>query len=148
MNLAIACDHGAYALKEALLPYLRELGHTVTDYGTHSHASCDYPDFVLPAARAVGDGTHDRAIVLCTTGIGASITANKVRGIRCALVHDTWSAFMTRSHNDSNVLAMGAGVIGEALAREIIAVWLTTPYDGVEHPDGNHARRVGKINIL
>ncbi|MEA4965973.1 MAG: ribose 5-phosphate isomerase B [Oscillospiraceae bacterium] len=138
--IALACDHGAYDLKEALKKLLEKKGLSYQDFGTYSMESCDYPDFAGLAARAVASGECDRGIVCCTTGIGVSITANKVRGIRCALVSDLMSARLTRQHNDANMLAMGAGVVGEKLALEIAEVWLDTPFEG-----GRHARRVEKM---
>ena len=141
--IAIACDHGAYELKEAVKQHLTEKGYEVKDFGTNSTESCDYPDFVGPAAKAVADGSCEKGIVLCTTGIGASITANKVRGIRCALCHDLLSAELTRAHNDSNVLAIGAGIIGRNLALAIVDRWLNTPFEG-----GRHQRRVDKVMAL
>lgn len=110
------------------------------DFGTNSLDSCDYPDFAGPAAQAVASGECDRGIVCCTTGIGVSITANKVKGIRCALLHDPMSARMTRQHNDTNMMALGAAVTGEMLALEIVDVWLDTAFEG-----GRHARRVSKV---
>ena len=138
--IALASDHGAYALKEALKKLLDEKGLTYKDFGTDSTASCDYPDFAGPAALAVASGECDRGIVCCTTGIGVSITANKVRGIRCALVSDLMSARLTREHNDTNMLAIGAGVTGEMLALKIAETWLETPFAG-----GRHLRRVEKM---
>ena len=143
MNISIACDHGAFDLKERLKARLASQGHQVTDCGTHSTDSCDYPDFGVAAARLVADGTCDRGVVLCTTGIGMSIAANKVRGVRCAkyaLCHEPLSAEMTRRHNDANVLAMGAGVTGGNLAERILDVFLTTDFEG-----GRHQRRVDKV---
>ncbi|MGN0980220.1 MAG: ribose 5-phosphate isomerase B [Candidatus Avoscillospira sp.] len=138
--IAIASDHGAYALKEVLKKHLEARGLAYKDFGTDSEASCDYPDFAGPAAQAVAAGECDRGIVLCTTGIGVSITANKVKGIRCALLSDLMSARLTRQHNDTNMMAMGAGVVGEKLAMEIVDVWLDTPFEG-----GRHQRRVDKM---
>jgi ribose 5-phosphate isomerase B len=138
--ISIACDHGAYALKELVKAHLIDRGLEVRDFGTDSTASCDYADFCIPAAKAVASGECDRGIVLCTTGIGASISANKVRGIPCALCGNLKSAEMTRRHNDSNVLAMGAGIIPLSLALEITDVWLSTEFEG-----GRHARRIGII---
>ena len=140
MKLSIACDHGAFDLKERLKAHLTSQGHQVTDCGTHSTDSCDYHDFGVAAARLVADGTCDRGVVLCTTGIGMSIAANKVRGVRCALCHEPLSAEMTRRHNDANVLAMGAGVTGGNLAERILDVFLTTDFEG-----GRHQRRVDKV---
>jgi len=138
--IALACDHGAYILKEKLKKHLEEMGLEYKDFGTHSLDSCDYPDFAGPAALAVASGECDRGIVLCTTGIGVSITANKVKGIRCALLSDVMSARMTREHNDTNMMAIGAGVVGQMLALEIIDTWLGTEFEG-----GRHARRVEKL---
>ena len=143
MKIALGCDHGAYDLKEALKAHLTAAGHEVEDFGCFGHESCDYPDYAAPAAKAVAAGACDRGIVCCTTGIGVSITANKVRGIRCALVSDRMSARLTRQHNDTNMLAMGAGVIGEKLALEIADTWLATEFEG-----GRHARRVAKVMAL
>ena len=109
MKISIACDHGAFEMKEAVKAHLEGKGFEVVDFGCHSLASCDYPDMIAPAAKAVATGECEKGIVLCTTGIGASIAANKVKGVRCALLHETWSAKMTRLHNDTNVMALGAG---------------------------------------
>ena len=143
MNISIACDHGAYALKERLKARLLEQGHHVADCGAHSAESCDYPDFAAAAARLVADGSCARGVVLCTTGIGMSIAANKVKGVRCALCHEPLSAEMTRRHNDANVLAMGAGVTGGNLAQRILDVFLSTQFEG-----GRHQRRVDKVMEL
>ena len=144
MKIALGCDHGALALKNALIPHLEEMGYEVKDFGTYTLDSCDYPDFAAPAAKAVASGECDKGIVLCTTGIGVSITANKVKGIRCALLSDVMSARMTREHNDTNVLAMGAGVVGEKLAVEIVDTWLGTAFSG----DARHQRRIDKVMAL
>ena len=141
--IAIACDHGGYALKEAVKAHLDELGLAWRDFGTNSTDSCDYPDYAAPAARAVGSGECDRGIVICTTGIGVSIVANKIAGVRCALCSDPLSAEMTRRHNDTNMLAMGAGIIGQNLALRIVDTWLGTAFEG-----GRHQRRVDKITAL
>jgi len=138
--IALACDHGAYALKEEVKKFLDKKGLEYKDFGTNSLDSCDYPDFAGPAALAVASGECDRGIVLCTTGIGVSITANKVKGIRCALLSDVMSARLTRQHNDTNMMAIGAGVVGQMLALEIIDTWLGTEFEG-----GRHARRVEKL---
>lgn len=140
MKIAIGSDHGGYDLKEQVKTWLQEMGHEVEDFGCHSKESCDYPDFGAAAARAVASGRCERGIVICTTGIGISITANKVKGIRCALCSDPWSAEMTRRHNDANMLAMGAGVVGPLLARRIVEAFLTYEFEG-----GRHQRRVDKI---
>lgn len=141
MKIAIACDHGALKLKEELIPFLRKLGHSVEDFGTNSYESCDYSDFAIPAAKAVAKGRCDRGIVLCTTGIGVSIAANKVRGIRCALLSDVECAKMTRLHNDTNVMAMGAAVVDTETAYEIVKIWLETPFSG----EARHQRRINKV---
>lgn len=143
MKIAIASDHGGYDLKEQVKAWLQEMGHEAVDCGCHSKESCDYPDFGAAAAQAVASGQCERGIVICTTGIGISIAANKVRGIRCALCADPLSAEMTRRHNDANMLAMGAGVVGPLLARRIVETFLATGFEG-----GRHQRRVDKIMAL
>ena len=135
--IAIASDHGGYVLKEHIKAYLAAKGITCEDFGTDSTASCDYPIFGRAAAEAVASGKCEKGIVICTTGIGISITANKVKGIRCALVGDLMTAKLTRQHNDSNVLALGAGVTGPMLAEKIVDTFLTTEFEG-----GRHQRRV------
>ena len=144
MKIAIACDHGALDMKNMLVSYLKDQGHEVADFGTHTTASCDYPEFAAAAARSVAAGECERGIVLCTTGIGVSITANKVKGIRCALLSDVMSARMTREHNDTNMMAMGAGVVGEMLALEIVDTWLGTEFSHNER----HQRRINKVMML
>ena len=139
-RLAIGADHAAYHMKEKLKLFLKELGYECVDFGTHSAEAVDYPDIVFPVARAVASGEVPRGIVLCGTGIGSAIVANKVPGIRASLCHDTFSAKHARAHNDANVLAMGARVIGMGLAREIVREWLAAEFEG-----GRHARRVDKI---
>ena len=141
--ISIACDHGAIALKNHLKAYLEGKGYEVKDFGTHTTDSCDYPDFAAPAAQAVASGECEKGIVLCTTGIGVSMVANKVKGIRCALCHEPWSAEMTRRHNDANVLAIGAGVTGVNLAEQIVDAFLTHEFEG-----GRHQRRVDKVMAL
>lgn len=144
MKIAIGCDHGALELKNALVTYLESEGYMVENFGTDTADSCDYPDYAGAAAKAVADGRCDRGIVLCTTGIGASIAANKVRGVRCALLSDTVTARMTRLHNDTNVMALGAGIVGKLLAFEIVDTWLGTAFSGEER----HARRIAKLMAL
>ena len=144
MKIAIACDHGALALKEAVKAHLTARGMECVDFGTFTKDSCDYPDFARPAAEAVASGACERGIVLCTTGIGVSITANKVHGIRCALLSDPWSAKMTRLPNDTNMMALGAGVVGENLALEIVDVWVGTEFSG----EARHQRRIDKVMAL
>ena len=144
MKIAIATDHGAVALKKTLIAYLEGKGHKVTDYGTYEPVSCDYPIYAAAAARSVASGENDRGIVLCTTGIGMSIACNKVKGIRCALLHDLKSAELTRQHNDTNMMALGAGVTEEALALQIVDVWLETEFSGAER----HVRRNALVMAL
>jgi len=144
MKIAIACDHGALDLKNAVIAHLEKKGYEVVNFGTDTLDSCDYPDYVAPAARAVASGECDRGIALCTTGIGVSIAANKIKGIRCALLSDVMSARMTRDHNDTNMMAMGAGVVGQMLALEIVDTWLETPFSN----GPRHARRIEKIAQL
>lgn len=144
MKISIACDHGAYQLKNKVAQHLKDQGHEVVDFGTNGPESCDYPDFAAQAARAVADGTCEKGIVLCTTGIGVSITANKVKGIRCALLSDVLSAKMTRLHNDTNMMALGAGIVGENLALEIVDTWVATPFSG----EARHQRRIDKVMAL
>ena len=144
MKIALGCDHGALALKNAVAEHLAKKGYEVEDFGTYTYDSCDYPDFAAAAAQAVAAGTCDKGIVLCTTGIGVSITANKVKGIRCALLSDVMSARMTREHNDTNMMAVGAAVVGQMLALEIIDTWLGTEFSGGER----HQRRIDKMMAL
>ena len=144
MKIAIGCDHGALELKNTLAAHLKEKGHEIVDFGTHTLDSCDYPDFAAPAAKAVAAGQCDKGIVLCTTGIGVSITCNKVKGIRCALLSDVMSARMTREHNDTNMMAIGAAVTGQMLAFEIIDTWLGTEFSH----EPRHQRRINKVMAL
>ena len=143
MQIAIAADHAGYHLKEELKPFLRDLGHDWKDLGTDSTESVDYPDFAERLARAVAGGLCPRGIVICGTGVGSAIAANKVAGVRAGLCHDTFSARHARLHNDANVLALGSRVIGPGLAKDIVAAWLDTPFEG-----GRHARRVEKIRHI
>lgn len=143
MKISIACDHGGLSLKNGVKSHLEKQGHEVLDFGTHTADSCDYTDFAAPAARAVGEGQCPRGIVICTTGIGVSITANKIKGVRCALLTDTMCARLTRQHNDTNMMALGAGVVGEKLALEIVDIWMNTEFEG-----GRHQRRVDKLMAL
>ena len=144
MKIAIGSDHGAFALKSKFIAHLEEQGHEVKDFGTYTTASCDYPDFAGAAAKAVASGDYERGIVLCTTGIGVSISANKVDGIRCALLSDVMSARMTREHNDTNMMALGAAVVGEMLALEILDTWIGTEFSH----DPRHQRRIDKMMAL
>ena len=143
MKISMGSDHGAFAMKEHLKQYLTEQGHQVVDCGTYSTDSCDYADFAKAAAQLVASGDCDRGIVMCTTGVGISIAANKVRGIRCALCSEPYSAEMPRRHNDANMLAMGGALIGPNMADRIVDVFLNTEFEG-----GRHARRVGKIMAI
>ncbi len=143
MRVALAADHGGYQLKEAIKGWLSELGIEAEDFGTHAPDSVDYPDYARVVAEKVAAGEFDRGILVCGTGIGMSIAANKVPGIRAALCHDVFSARATREHNDSNVLALGERVIGQGLARAIVEAWLGTEFAG-----GRHAGRVEKIRAI
>jgi len=142
--IALACDHGAFDLKETIKKHLDERGLAYKDFGCYDKSSCDYPDFAAKAARAVASGECDRGIVTCTTGIGVSITANKVDGIRCALLHDKMSARLTREHNDANMMALGAGVTAPMLALEIVDTFLDTEFSHAER----HQRRIDKVMAL
>lgn len=141
VKVIITGDHAGMTLRNEVKSVLEELGHTYEDVGADCTTSVDYPDYALPAAERIVSGEFDRGIFICGTGIGISISANKVKGIRCALVHDVFSAKATRQHNDSNALAMGERVIGPGLAREIVTAWLTTPFEG-----GRHTNRINKIS--
>lgn len=143
MKIAISSDHGGNNLRKEIIQQLEELGLSYKDFGPQTNDSVDYPDYAAPVTQGVASGEYDRGILICGTGIGMSIAANKVKGIRCALVHDVFSAKATRCHNDSNVLAMGERVIGPGLAREIVATWLTQEFEG-----GRHERRIEKISAL
>lgn len=141
MKIAVACDHGGLNLKNAVIAYVQKLGHEVADFGTYTKDSCDYPDFAVQAAEAVANGACERGILVCSSGIGVSIVANKVPGIRCAHCHDTYCAKYTRLHNDANMIAFGEKVVGEGLMEELVSIFLTTEFEGGER----HERRVGKI---
>ncbi|MCK4325758.1 ribose 5-phosphate isomerase B [bacterium] len=140
MKIAFGCDHAGWEMKEDLKPFLEGLGHQVVDFGTDSQDSVDYPDYALPVAKAVAKRDLERGILICGTGIGSSMVANKVSGIRAALCHDTFTAEMSRSHNDANILCLGGRVIDKELARRIVEVWLNTHFSG-----GRHAQRLKKI---
>ena len=144
MKIALGCDHGALELKNKVAKHLESKGYEVKDFGTYTPDSCDYPDFAAAAARAVANGECEKGIVMCTTGICISIAANKIKGIRCALLSDVTSARLTREHNDTNMMALGAGVVGPNLALEIVDIWLTTPFS--ESP--RHQRRIDKVMAL
>ena len=139
--IAIGSDHGGFELKEKLMEHLSERGLEYKDFGTYSSASCDYPVYAKAVANAVASGECDRGIIICGTGIGVSITANKVRGIRAALCGDCFSAEATRQHNDANILCMGARVVGEGLALKIADTFLDTPFSN----DERHIRRISMI---
>ncbi len=141
MKIAIGSDHGGFALKQQIIGLLTEMGHEFKDFGCFSEDSVDYPDFAFPTAEAVAGGEFERGILICGTGIGVSICANKVNGIRCALCGDVLSAELTRKHNDSNILAMGGRIIGVETAKAIVRTWLSTEFEG-----GRHTRRIEKIN--
>lgn len=141
--IAIGCDHGGFELKCAVIEHLTKKGIEVKDFGCNSTSSVDYPDYAYPVAKAVASGECEKGILICGTGIGMSIAANKVKGIRCALCSDTFSAHATREHNDSNVLAMGARVIGMNLALDIVDTWL-----GAEFMGDRHALRIQKITDI
>ncbi|MBR2696227.1 MAG: ribose 5-phosphate isomerase B [Parasporobacterium sp.] len=139
--VAIGCDHAAYEMKEALKDHLKERGYDVKDFGTDSEVSCDYPDFAKKVAHAVADGEAEQGVLVCGTGIGMSIAANKVKGIRAAVVGDSFSAKATREHNDANILCMGARVIDIPKAIEFLDIFLDTPFSEGE----NHIRRISKL---
>ena len=143
MKIAMACDHGGLELKETIKQHLTERGFEVEDFGTYTKDSCDYPDYARPAAEAVASGACERGILVCTTGIGVSITANKVKGVRCALLSDPVSARLTRQHNDTNMMALGQGFVGPMLALQIVDTWLDTAFEG-----GRHQRRVEIISAI
>lgn len=140
MKIALGSDHRGFATKEQIRVQLEELGNTAVDMGTHSEEPCDYPDTALKVAKAVSTQEADRAVLICGSGIGMVITANKVPGVRAALCHDAYSAEMSRRHNDANVLCIGSDRVGDALVSEIVRSWVTTEFEG-----GRHARRIGKI---
>lgn len=139
--IAFGCDHGGFDLKAEVLGYLEKQGIEYKDFGCFDAASCDYPDIAKPVAQAVASGECEKGILICGTGIGISIAANKVKGIRCALCGDCFSAQATREHNDANILAMGSRVTGPGLAVKIVETFLTTDFSG----DERHARRIAKI---
>ena len=144
MKIAVACDHGGINLKKAVISYVEKLGHEVQDFGTHTTDSCDYPDFAAAAAEAVATGKCQRGIVVCSSGIGVSMVANKVPGIRCAHCHDLYCAKYTRLHNDANMIAFGEKVLGVGMMQEIVYTFLNTEYEGGER----HDRRLAKIKAL
>lgn len=141
--LAIGCDHGGYSLKQVIINYLEENKLEYEDFGTFSTDSCDYPEYAEKVARAVADGECELGILICGTGIGMSITANKIRGVRCALCADCFSAEMTRRHNNANILALGERTTGPGLALKITEIFLNTPFEA-----GRHERRVDMITKI
>ncbi len=143
MKIAIGCDHGALALKESVKGVLAELGAEINDLGTYTEESVDYPDIAEKVCAEVTEGRAERGVVLCGTGIGISIAANKIKGIRCALCSEAYSARIARAHNDANVLALGGRVLGPELAADVVRTFFTQDFEG-----GRHARRVGKIMAL
>jgi len=140
MQIALGCDHGGFELKKELVPLLERLGHTIVDLGTYSEESVDYPDFADQVCAAIKDGRCARGILICGTGIGMSIAANRHRHIRAALCHEAFTARMSREHNDANVLCLGARVLGNAIALDIVKVWLATEFAG-----GRHLRRINMM---
>jgi ribose 5-phosphate isomerase B len=144
MKIAIGADHGGYRLKEELKAFIVSLGHEVDDVGSHCADAVDYPDYALPVCEKVVSGDVLRGILICGTGIGMTIAANKIPGIRCALVHDMFSAKATREHNDSNVLAMGERVVGPGVAQEIVRIWLETEFSKA----ARHEQRICKVTSL
>jgi ribose 5-phosphate isomerase B len=143
MKIAIASDHRGFELKEALADFLKAKGHEVIDFGTHSDESCDYPDYVYPAAKAVQVKNCERAILICYTGIGSSIAANKVKGIRAALTYNAKAAKLSRQHNNSNILVLPAYLLKTKEAQRIVSIWLKTEFEG-----SRHSRRINKINEI
>lgn len=142
-RIAIGCDHRGLSLKRAIIELLNELGYEHADIGCFDTASVDYPDIARDAARELVQGRADHLILICGTGIGMSMAANKIRGVRAARCQDTFSAVRSRAHNDANALCLGEDVVGEGLAKDIVRAYLTTPFDG-----GRHARRLDKIRSL
>lgn len=140
MNVALSCDHRGFHAKEQIKSFLKGAGHNVVDFGCDSPASCDYPDTALVGAKFVSSGEADRGIFFCGTGIGMSITANKVHGIRAALCHDELTAQFSRRHNNANILCLPADLLGDELIKRVVDVWLRTEYEG-----GRHDRRIQKI---
>ncbi len=143
MNIAIASDHAGYEMKNFIKNVLFEMGHRVIDMGTDSSCSVDYPDYAEAVAKAISEGLYERGILICGTGIGMSIVANKFKNIRAALCNDIFTAKMSRLHNNANILCIGARVIGIGLAEEIVKIWITTPFEGERH-----SRRIDKINLI
>lgn len=143
MKIAIGSDHAGFELKEIISQLLKEMGHEVIDMGTASNSSVDYPDFAETVSKAVSEGSVDRGILICGTGIGMSIVANKFKNVRAALCNDIFTAKMSRLHNDANVLAIGGRIVGKDLAKEIVNIWINTPFEG-----GRHLKRLEKITLI
>ncbi len=143
MKVAVGADHGGFELKNLILDTLTDLGHEVIDLGCNSPESVDYPDFAEKVARGVSDGSFDRGVLVCGTGIGMSISANKFPNVRAALCHNLFTARLSREHNDANLLAMGGRVIGTGIAKEMVKVWMETEFEG-----GRHEKRVNKIKVF
>ncbi len=143
MKVALGCDHAGLVLKDVVAEYLARAGHEVLDEGTSSAASCDWPDFAERVARRIASGEAERGIAICGTGIGMSMAANKLPGVRAAVCNDLYTARYSRKHNDANVLTMGARVIGPGLAEEIVDVWMQTAFEG-----GRHSRRLNKLSEI
>lgn len=143
MKIAIGSDHGGFNLKAVIVDYVKSLGHEVKDFGTYSEESCDYPDVAHAVAKEVASEKYDRGILICGTGIGIGIAANKVPGIRAALCHDTFSAHASIEHNNANILTMGERIIGQGLAKDIVRIWLESEFEG-----GRHQRRIDKIEAV
>lgn len=142
MRIIIGSDHAGYPMKEMVIVHLQNQGVQVEDVGTHSEESVDYTDFGKKVASKVSDGTFDRGILICGTGLGMSMVANRFRGVRAALANDLFSAIMSRRHNDSNILVMGGRLIGDTLALQVVDTWLETPFEG-----GRHQRRLEKMDV-
>ncbi|MDY6952619.1 MAG: ribose 5-phosphate isomerase B [Thermodesulfobacteriota bacterium] len=142
MTVVLGADHAGYHMKEKVKTFLEDLGVAFEDMGTHGEASVDYTDFGKKVARSVSDGTFERGILICGTGLGMSMVANRFRGVRAALANDLFSAIMSRRHNDSNLLVMGGRLIGDTLALQLVKTWLETPFEG-----GRHQRRLEKMDI-
>ncbi len=143
MRIAVGCDHAGLHLKQAIISLLAELGHSYEDFGCYNSSSVDYPDIALPVAKAVAEGRYDHGILICSSGVGMCITANKVRGIRAALCHDTFSSARAREHTDANVLCLGEWAVGQGAAREVVKTYLNSEFVG-----GRHARRLEKMREI
>lgn len=142
MNIAIGSDHGGFGLKKELIPFIEKLGHTVSDFGCKDEHSVDYPDYAIPVAKAVAAGEYACGILICGTGVGVSISANKVKGARCALCDNETTVRLTREHNDANILALGGRIIGTEVAKSIVTIFLATDFSG----DERHVKRICKIS--